>query len=176
MAAMVSMAAAIGVPVLAYDRGLLPSTIIAVVVVLIARFSANLNHRNVKMEKLTIGDVSIIVEDGIINQKEILMSKLPRERVLADLRSQSVIHLGEVKRLYMESNGDFSLIRNPQPGQGLLAIPENDEEFVEMMTERTDTEICLQCGTEINQRNNGNGEKKCSNCGSQVFTYAVRKK
>jgi uncharacterized membrane protein YcaP (DUF421 family) len=175
MAALVSLAAAVGVPVLAQDRGLLPSTIIAIVVVLLTRYSAILNFGNKKLESITIGNVSTLIEDGIINPREMHSSRLPRERLMAQLRSECIFHLGEVKRLYMESSGDFSIVRQYQPQPGLLSLPAWDDEFVDQVVDYTETNICLECGRPAGEPE-VNIKAKCPNCGSSEYTKAVRRK
>jgi uncharacterized membrane protein YcaP (DUF421 family) len=170
LAAMVSLAAAIGVPFVASDRGIIPSTIIAIIVVSITRLSAVMNFKNKKIEQVTIGDVSAMVEDGIMNITNMRKSRLPRERVMAQVRSQQMVHLGEVKRLYMESTGDFSLVKSAEPKPGLLALPAGDKEFVNEMVEYSDIDICLECGYEKESAN------KCRKCGSTTFTKAVNSK
>jgi len=174
LAAMVSLAAAIGVPFVAADRGILPSTIIAFIVVVFTRFSAHLNLRRKDMEMLTIGDVTAIVEDGMLNIDNMRRARLPRERVMAQLRSERVMHLGEVKRLYMESSGDFSLVKRDSAAPGLLVLPGQDKAFVTQMMEGSDIDICLECGSDsllVNQDG-----KCCSRCGNTRITKAVSRK
>ena len=175
MTALVSLAAAIGVPVLAPDRGLLPAAIIALIVVGITRLSSYINFQRKKAETITVGDVSLIVENGIINQRELRRSKLSRERLMAQLRSERVFHLGEVKRLYMEANGEFSVILEKTARSGLLVLPAGDEEYVQRVVEYTKEKICIACGHKVNEHES---ERKtsCRNCHSHIFTKAVKRR
>src|SRR4051794_24953877 len=61
MAALVSLAAAIGVPVLSPDRGLLPALIIAIIVVTIQQIIAKNAFKNREFEEKVLGDISILV-------------------------------------------------------------------------------------------------------------------
>jgi uncharacterized membrane protein YcaP (DUF421 family) len=167
LAALVSLAAAIGVPMLSPDRGLLPSVVIAIIVLLISKMFARMSFNHNMIEQLTIGDVSILIEDGVIKQKQAYKVHLPRERLMAQLRSNRIVHLGEVKRLYMESTGDFSLVKQPEPSPGLLSLPAGDNEFVEKMVRFTNETICLECGSHDIKEN------RCNHCGSKKFTKAV---
>jgi len=51
--------------------------------------------------------------------------------LFAQLRGEGVKQLGEVKRLYFEANGSFSLIKKDHPQPGLIIIPGFDKELSE---------------------------------------------
>lgn len=94
---------------------------------------------------------------------------------MAQLRSEKIIHLGQVKRLYLESTGDFSMVRQENPTPGLLALPSSDQEFVHRKAEFVDVEICLNCG-HPGTKVSGRKGPECKNCGQDDFTKAVRAK
>ena len=122
MAAMVSMAAAIGIPILDASRGLLPAAVIALVVVFTQRIVSYWAAKNQTFEMVSQGDSSTLVENSVIQLPNIKESRITRELLFADLRSSGLIHLGHVRRFYMEANGAFTLIKNPQPQPG-LSVP-----------------------------------------------------
>src|SRR4051812_41086979 len=64
LTAMIALASAIGVPMLSYDRGILPSFIIAIIIVGITRILAKANAKSQHFEKVLQGDVDILVEDA----------------------------------------------------------------------------------------------------------------
>jgi uncharacterized membrane protein YcaP (DUF421 family) len=175
LAAMASLAAAIGVPFVAQDRGVLPSTIIAIIVVAFTRLSAYLNFRNKKTEMLIIGDVSAVVENGVVNIRHMRNARLSRELVMARLRSQRVVQLGEVKRFYMESSGDFSLVRQPEARAGLVVLPQYDEEFINRVVDFTDAQVCVECGADKPDAPDSS-TIQCPQCGSKNFTSAATAK
>ena len=111
LAAMVSLAAAIGVPILAPDRGIVPPFVIALVVVAISRLVALLSAKKAKLEVITQGSIETLVSESTLNIKSMTKSRIPKERVFAQLRTDSLRHLGEVDRLYIEANGSFTLIK-----------------------------------------------------------------
>jgi uncharacterized membrane protein YcaP (DUF421 family) len=63
-AAMVSLAAAIGVPILSPDRAILPPIVIAIVVVTLSRAAAWFSAKNQKVETLIQGSIDTLVKDG----------------------------------------------------------------------------------------------------------------
>jgi uncharacterized membrane protein YcaP (DUF421 family) len=174
LCALVSLAASIGVPMLSTDRGILPAIIIAVVVIGITRLVSKLSYKSENFEQLTQGDIDILIEDGVMNYDVMKKTRISRERLFSQLRSENVDHIGEVKRLYIESNGSFSMIENENPKPGLMVLPEWDKEFIDEKLKTTDITICKNCGVEKpSHLKHLNGEAKCENCGEKEWTKAV---
>jgi uncharacterized membrane protein YcaP (DUF421 family) len=141
-------------------------------VIAVSKITAKLSFDHKVFEKVSIGDVSILVEDGVLNQKNLNVVRLPRERVMSQLRHNRVVQLGEVKRLYMESTGDFSVVMQEDPAPGLSILPASDPAFVERMVRPVSEIICAHCGKkqEVSTDKKTSG---CENCGSEKFTNAV---
>ncbi|HEX8530276.1 MAG TPA: YetF domain-containing protein, partial [Cytophagales bacterium] len=113
LAALTSLAAAIGVPVLDPGRGLLPALIIAVVVIAFQRLMAQATFRSKKVERVLLDHNNILIEDGCINQQEMRKAGLSQERLFAQLRSEGIDSLGKVQRLYFEPSGKFTVLEAP---------------------------------------------------------------
>lgn len=92
LVALFSLAAAIGVPLQAPDRGLLPALAIAVVVVGVGRVVAWLAFRSQKFEARVKDRLSIMVNDGVFDMKKIKGTSLTTERLFATLRSEGIRH------------------------------------------------------------------------------------
>lgn len=163
LAALVSMAAAIGIPMQQPDKGLLPAVIIALIVISIQRGMAVWALKNKKFEAATQGDISIMVEDGCLQLEEMEKTGFSKERIFAQLRGAGIRNLGKVQRLYLESNGGFSLLRNPNPKPGLSIIPDWDEEFAELQPTEEEVLACESCG-KITE-DTSQYDKPCKNCG-----------
>ena len=171
LAALVSLAAAVGIPMMAPDRGVLPAVVIAFVLIATERIIAKQSCKSERFENYSQGRVSTLVSDGVINIKELNKSRLSHERVLAQLRSQGLLQLGSVSRFYMEANGSFTLVRNPKPVPGLSVLPPWDDPLRDCFEERSGQQICVQCG--FPQKKNGHGYGKCPNCGKEKWVTAV---
>ena len=169
MIALFSLAAAIGVPLQAPDRGLLPALIIAAVVVGIGRIVANLTFANQKLEAKVSDELSIIIHDGVLNMKKLLETRLTVDRVFAQLRSEGIRHLGEVKRLYIEANGSFSVVRANEPAFGLTVLPSFDPEFLKAQKQNEEL-VCKNCGQ---HRKENKDKKTCDNCGKEEWVLAI---
>lgn len=175
LTAMVSLAAAIGVPMLAFDRGLLPTVIITAVVLPIVKLVAKMSYGNQKFEEVTQGDLDILVDDGVMCYDTMRKARISRERLFAQLRSENLNHLGKVKRLYMEANGVFTIIPEEKEQAGLLVLPEWDKEFIENKVEKSRVIVCNNCGADSRYKA-ADKSNKCNNCGDNDWTNAVIEK
>ncbi|QJD79502.1 DUF421 domain-containing protein [Spirosoma rhododendri] len=94
MAALVSLAAAVGIPLLDAHRGIIAPIVVATVIVGIQRLVAWLVQDNPRIEAITQDTPSILVENGVIQLSGIRETLVTRERLFAQLRSNSLEHLG----------------------------------------------------------------------------------
>jgi uncharacterized membrane protein YcaP (DUF421 family) len=172
LAALVSLAAAIGMPMMAPDRGLLPAVVIAFVLIAAERLMAKRNFKNEKFESFSQGNVSTLVTNGIIDMKKLAHLALAHERVFAQLRSQGVLQLGTVSRFYMEASGTFTLVENPDPIPGLSVLPPWDDLMRNYFDEFPEIQVCMQCG--LPQERAGGYGKNCPNCGIEKWVTAVK--
>ncbi|ADB41229.1 DUF421 domain-containing protein [Spirosoma linguale] len=171
MVAMVALAASIGIPIMAPDRGLLPGVISAIVIVGGERIISRIASRNEKAEAVFEDELDILVENSVMKMDTMLQCRVTRERLLAHLRSESLYHLGSVKRLYMEANGSFSLVENPTPAPGLSVLPEWDTKFRSRQEVVPNRWVCKNCGNPNASAHQGD---TCTNCGSNQWTEAVK--
>jgi uncharacterized membrane protein YcaP (DUF421 family) len=169
LAALVSLAAAVGVPILAPDRGLLPAVVAAIVVVTISRVTSLVSARNQKFASFTQGNIDSLVEDSVLNVEAMTKTRISKERVMSQLRAEKIKHLGQVKRLFMEANGTFTLIKETERKPGLPVIPESDIGFLNEL-KYNDILVCHACG---NRNASNDREAVCDNCKNQEWTAAV---
>jgi len=173
MAALVALASAIGVPMLSPTNGILPAFIIAVIIVAITRALSVIAVKNQKFEQLTQGGLDTLVQDGVMRLDVMRQVRITRERLFAQLRSENLHHLGLVKRLYMEANGSFTLIKNEQSQPGLLVLPDWDKAFIGEKLHSTNIEICKECGAQKPRSAENASNVQCENCGAREWTKAV---
>ncbi|QXV63683.1 DUF421 domain-containing protein [Mucilaginibacter sp. 21P] len=171
LAAMVSLAATIGVPLMAPDRGVLPAMIIALTVVSTQRIIARWAFRDQRFERISQGNVSILVCDGVVDVKEMEKTGLSQERLFAELRCNAILHLGEVERLYIEANGAFTLVKAKELSPGLSVLPIQDEAFVGECSFDEQHSVCGFCGLAPAQENKSS---TCDNCGKQEWKPAMQ--
>jgi uncharacterized membrane protein YcaP (DUF421 family) len=174
LTAMVALASAVGVPILAPDRGLVPPLLIAFIVVVITRTIAKYSGKNERFERATQGDADMLVEDGVIRFDVMRRIRITRELLFARLRMEQLTHLGPVRRVYMEADGNFSIVTSDEGKPGLSVLPEWDKEFQAKRHMPEALEVCRNCGI----KKEGNlvtkkGHDECRNCGNTAWTNAV---
>ncbi|TSD66430.1 DUF421 domain-containing protein [Inquilinus sp. KBS0705] len=171
LAALVSLAATVGIPMMAPDRGIMPAVVIAFVLIATERIIAKRAFQNENFENYSQGKVGALVSDGVINMKELKRVSLSHERVLAQMRSEGLLQLGEVSRFYMEASGSFTLMRNPKQTPGLSILPPWDDPLRDCFVEHPEKKVCMQCG--FPQKGNGHPYHNCPNCGNEKWVTAV---
>ena len=175
MAAVASLAAAIGVPLMSPDRGLLPAVAIAIIIISYQMLIASKSAVNRKFESITQDKFDTLIVDGILDTKTMLSTRVSRERIFAQLRTEGISHLGKVARLYFEAGGFFSVLQRNDPKPGLSIIPQWDADFSEELHVQTDTIICEKCGAP-GPDNNSHKNAVCYNCGEAQWVRAVQLK
>lgn len=168
LAGMATLAAATGLIILAPDRGILPAVIVFLVLIGCKRIVDRKNYRDEKFESITEGNMSTLIKDGVLQLEEMEKTRITQEQLFAQLRSGSIIHLGSVKRLYLEVSGAFSIVKNNEPKPGLSVIPDWDKDFLNEQEKSPDTISCCICGSTYPK-----GETKCKVCGSDSFNDAL---
>jgi uncharacterized membrane protein YcaP (DUF421 family) len=162
-ASLVTLAAAIGVPIQSPERGLLPSVVIALVVVVCGRLIAGKSSRSETFERKSQGKADLLVKNGTICISAIKKTTISRERLFAQLRSMKIIHLGQVQRFYLEANGSFTLVRQKESRPGLAVLPGYDKEFLSRLN-RADVLVCSSCG---NSERQGSFCKQCNSLSAE---------
>jgi uncharacterized membrane protein YcaP (DUF421 family)/DNA-directed RNA polymerase subunit RPC12/RpoP len=172
MVAMVTLAATIGIPLQTPDRGLLPALMIGVIVVLTGRWIALKAFNDQHFEKISQGNVGILVKDSVMDLTAMKEARLTRERLVAQLRNSGIKQLGEVKRLYMEASGGFSMIARKDPQPGLFIIPRWDREFYSQFSKSDTLMACENCGA-TKKKPFDTELTACPLCGHRVWTPGV---
>lgn len=171
LAGLVSMAVSIGIPLLSPDRGLLAPVAIVAVVVVLHRLVTRWAARRPTAEHLLQGNVTTVVVDGVLQLPIMERVVLSRERLFAQLRSESLEHLGQVRRLYMEANGTFSLVEEDEPKPGLSVIPGWDEGFRQIQPVVAGKSACCACGEVVDAPQKP--DQPCPHCHAQQWEPAV---
>jgi hypothetical protein len=145
LAVMITLGAAIGVPLQTPAQGLLPAGILLVSALIFQRGVSYCAYRKRRIEVMTQGDVTMLLEDGRLLLDNLGRASLTTGRVVSELRAMGVQHLGELRRVYLETSGHFSLVRYRTPRAGLWIMPTPDETFSEQ-TQGTALSACVDCG------------------------------
>ncbi len=128
------------------DRGVVPTVVVLVGVIAFQWAISLLSFKSRKVEVLTQGDVTLLVKNGVIDVEQLKKALVSHEQLFEQLRGSKVRHLGQVKRVYLEGTGQFSIFRNAKDKPGLCILPAEDEKVFrgEPRTDRFLT--CKNCG------------------------------
>jgi uncharacterized membrane protein YcaP (DUF421 family) len=145
LSVVVTLAGAVGVPLQATDRGLLPPLLIMAVVIALQRCMSFASLKNGKVDKLVAGEVSVILCNGEICLDELRKAVLSRERLFSLLRGRGVQHLGQLSRVYLEPSGNIAVVWADTPRHGLSIVPDIDHSLRQAM-QVNGTWCCASCG------------------------------
>jgi len=171
LAAISTLAATTGLVLLSPDRGLVCPIIVLSVILLIRKFVNRRNYKSQRFEVLVEGKRSTLVIDGEMQWQEMQKVRVSKEQLFAQVRDAGIIHLGLVKRLYMEASGSFSLLKETNPHPGLPAIPDWDKEFLAEQQTCQDWKVCENCGHHQQPR-----ETTCPVCHSTCWVNPIMEK
>jgi uncharacterized membrane protein YcaP (DUF421 family) len=167
----VTLGAAIGVPLEAPDRGLLPAVLVLAIATGYQRLVGYLTFKKRRAVTVLEGEPYALVRDGVLQLDVMKRASISRERIFAMLRSQQLLQLGQVKRAYLEAGGQLSVYLDEQPAPGLCLLPEEDREAYERQFGDTERFACRSCGTVIAERTGP--ERPCPACHQQGWEQSV---
>jgi uncharacterized membrane protein YcaP (DUF421 family) len=169
MAIFIMLGAIIGSPIQIPERGILTGILILFCTLLFQRCVNILSYKHERIEQLITGKASLLVKDGILQLKEMKTANVSAQQIFSLLRAKEIHQLGEVKRVYLEACGMFSVYKNSEPPAGLSVSPPEDPEI--FYDEAKDQKLiaCPICGNTTNRSNSS-----CSVCGNKRWVNAIR--
>jgi uncharacterized membrane protein YcaP (DUF421 family) len=168
LAVVVTLGAAVGVPMQVQDRGMLPAILILLVALAFQRGMNFWAFRSRRVELVTQGDVTALVVDGRLLLDEMRRNVLSRERLFSVLRTLGISELGEVRRAYLEATGQISLFRHDPPLPGLSILPAEDDELLFDAADDDQLRTCASCGALCSS------PRRCERCHGDAWKRAVR--
>lgn len=169
LAALTSLAAAVGMPILSFEKGLLPALAVAIIVVVGQRTISTLSCIYPKFERATQGNITILLEDGTLHLQHLLRTRVSKDRLFSLLRENELTHLGQLERIYFEANGSFNLVMSKTHRPGLCIIPIADPDFRKELPWQQEQYVCADCGRQATPET-----KVCPHCQSHVFVHPVK--
>jgi uncharacterized membrane protein YcaP (DUF421 family) len=170
IAVVVTLAAAVGVPLQATNRGMLPPLIIVVVVILLQRAVMHFGVRHRRIETAIATDVSVLIRDGRISLDTMRAAALGQDQVFALLRIAGLQHLGQVSRAYMEPSGKLTIVRAGARRPGLSVLPDF-ERALRDEAQSPGCYACSECGHTTDAQTAPRAP--CAHCGAHAWVGAV---
>ncbi|CAB3706025.1 hypothetical protein R8871_03845 [Paraburkholderia graminis C4D1M] len=171
LAVILMLGAAIGVPIQVSSQGILPAAIVLFTVVALQRMSSRAGLRWRKFQVAQEGDVTMLVKDGRILLDELKTSEVSREMLASELRAANVAHLGQLRRVYLESSGSNSLVWRKHERPGLTVRPDMECSLLDAIG-ADGYFACWSCGATVDTENRPT--EPCSACRSMRWESAVQ--
>ncbi len=166
-AVMILIGAIISVPVQVPDRGLLQGIVLLLGILLLYNGLNWWGYKNRKIENLTQGKAVMLVKDNVLQLDLMHETKISKDQLFCILRNKELFNLGQVKRVYLEACGTFSVYEEQKPKAGIDLFPENDK--VVKTQEQSEQLACSHCGFIISKNDY---YTRCQNCGADAWTNA----
>lgn len=149
----VALGSAVGDPMFYPDVPLLHGMLVIALIILLQRVGIFLANRDKRAERIMKGEAIRLVKDGLFDLSTKQRSALSRSEIAAMLREQGYRHLGQVERMYVETDGSVSDYRygDDQIRPGLPIHTPWDVERPEMISSITQVDdggpiACTFCG------------------------------
>jgi uncharacterized membrane protein YcaP (DUF421 family) len=109
LAILIALGSATGDPMFYHDVSLLYGFTVLIVVIILYRTITYYTSISKKLERLLEGEPVCLLENGKIKYDNYKKVGLPDDKFFAELRLKSADHLGQVKRVYLETSGEMSV-------------------------------------------------------------------
>lgn len=147
LAVMITLGAIVSPVMQLPDRGILFGVIGLVVALVFQRLFNLWGFKNEKVEKITQGELSLLIKDGTFVLEEMEKTHITKQQVFSMLREKKIKNLAQVKRGYMEACGVFSVYETDEKKVGLPIFPSSDPVIKSIQHEAEDNVMaCCNCG------------------------------
>jgi len=168
----ISLGSAAGDPMFYKEIGLLVPVIIFFIIVGAYRLTTYLTAKNEKLDDLIEGKCVYLIKDGRFNTEEFKKEALAQDEFFAEMRQQSISHLGQVETAILETSGTLSIYFYPDEKvrHGLPILPA-------LFSDKTKTPspdqhyACAFCGNVDHVETKA--PLKCGICGHNEWVIAI---
>ncbi len=169
MVLILTLGAIISVPMQAVDKGLIQGMVVLICALIFQRTLSWFAFKNAGFAKLTQGSAKILIKDGVLQMGELRKNRVSQELIFSKLRSENIFNLGQVKRLYVEAAGLYSIYLQDDEKPGLSTLPDPDSNIISGQKKAEGILACSICGTTLKNKE----KDKCPNCSEKRWTSAV---
>jgi uncharacterized membrane protein YcaP (DUF421 family) len=173
VAIIISLGSAVGDPMINKDAAILPSALVVVIILLFYRFITWMMSKSPVIESILEGDPLYIIEEGVFVLSEANKHTFAKDEFLAEMRRQSIEHLGQVRIAILESNGEISFFFYPdeEVKLGMPVLPKPQKEAGKNISRKAHY-ACTYCGNIEDLLS----PKKCSRCEHEEWIEAIQTK
>lgn len=171
MAVMLTLGAIVSPAMQLPDRGILSGILALLCSLTFLRVTNLVGFKSRKSEQIIQGTETVLIKDGLIQLDEMAKNNLSHHQLFAALRSENIHNLSNVKRLYLEAYGMFSIFPEEKKRPGLSVFPPGDPEVRTIHRQpEAPTQACSQCGYTVLKQASPN---HCPNCGASQWVQAI---
>lgn len=171
LSVMLLLGAIVSAPMQLPDRGILQGLWLLLIILFLQRGLSWWGTKNVKAEKLTYGEATLLVKDGVLDVNAMMGTRISRPELFRELRSKNIYQLGKVKRVYMEASGSMSIYQSDKEKPGLTILPSSDKDIQQLNKEAgNNLKACCCCG---NTQTLTDTRLPCDCCHSTDWSNAV---
>jgi uncharacterized membrane protein YcaP (DUF421 family) len=120
----IALGSAAGDPMFYEDVGILPAIAVFIVVIICYRLVTWFTGKSKWFEELLEGRTELLIENGFFSVLKFEKEAIAQDEFFAELRLQSIEHLGQVKYAFLEPTGNISVFffadEDVKPGLPLL--------------------------------------------------------
>src|SRR5688500_11488740 len=121
----IALGSAAGDPMFYEDVGMLPAITVFVIVIACYRLVTWLTGKSKWFEELLEGKTELLIENGFFSVLKFEKEAIAQDEFFAELRLQSIEHLGQIKYAFLEPSGNISVFFFPddEVKPGLPVLP-----------------------------------------------------
>jgi uncharacterized membrane protein YcaP (DUF421 family) len=162
LAILIALGSAIGDPMFYNHIPVTYGAAVLVVVIFMYKAITSITAKHKAIEEILEGKPVLLVQDGVIQYKNYKKIGLPYDKFFAELRLQSVDHLGQVRKAYLETSGEISVyfLEDEKVIEGLPIYPETIHNPLTSVA-GPGRHACIYCG---NIQNISHPEDSCAIC------------
>ncbi len=175
----IALGSAVGDPMFSADVPLLHSMVVVSLVVVMNQTLSRATQNNRKLEAYVQSYPACLVKDGRLEVETLARERISRDEVFSAMRLAGAEHLGQVKRAYLEPNGQFSAFLGNadevRPGLSLCTpgdeARDNPLGAGAVAPEEGDY-ACAHCG-HSDPLKAGDAVSPCPSCGDTIWEPAM---
>lgn len=170
VAIIIALGSAAGDPMFTKDVALLPSLIVFGVILVFYRALTYFAAKSERFERILEGNPMYIIEDGQFTLQEETDNTFAKDEFFAEMRAQSIEHVGQVRTALLETNGQVSFFfyDDDEVKPGLPVLPKPYSKRLKVITEKA-LYSCTFCAMTVERQTGGS----CSRCGKDDWVAAI---
>jgi uncharacterized membrane protein YcaP (DUF421 family) len=170
----ISLGSAAGDPMFYKEVGIGSAIVVFLVIVMAYKITSYLVNKSKNIEVLLEGKCTCLIEDGKFTIENFKKEGLAQDEFFAELRLQSISHLGQVELAIIETNGSVSVFLNEEKDVrfGLPILPKLFEKKLTSI-EEDGYHSCSFCGNTTYML--AGEDFVCKRCGKALCVKSINK-